>query len=116
MEALRARSLAQTEYLARVLEEGGLTDPPYDFAIGTPREPARRGGHLAVEHAAAARIARALKARGIIPDFRAPNVVRLAPAPLYTTYHELWRTARALREIVDSGEHLRMADGRDLVA
>ena len=57
-----------------------------------------------------------LKARGIVPDFRAPNVIRLAPVPLYTSYHELWQTVRALREIVDTGEHLRLAKGRELVA
>ena len=116
IEALRAKSLAQTEYLARLLEVTGLTAPPYDFAIGTPREPERRGGHLAVEHADAPRIARALKTRGIVPDFRAPNVIRLAPAPLYTTFHDLWQTVHALREIIDGGEHLRLAEGRDLVA
>ena len=114
--ALRAKSLSQTDYLARLLEETGLTAPPYDFAIGTPRLPERRGGHLAVEHEEAPRIARALKARGIVPDFRAPNVIRLAPAPLYTSYHELWRTVQALREIVDTGEHLRLPEGRELVA
>jgi kynureninase len=113
---LRAKSLAQTAYLAWLLEEMGLTAPPYGCGIGTPREPERRGGHLAVEHDDAARIARALKARGVIPDFRAPNVIRLAPVPLYTTYHELWQTVQALRGIVDAGEHLRMAKGRDLVA
>jgi kynureninase len=116
MEALRAKSLAQTGYLMRLLEETGLTAPPYSFAIGTPRQPERRGGHVAVEHADGPRIARALKARGIIPDFRAPNVVRLAPIPLHTSYHELWQTVRTLREIVDRGEHLRLAGGRDLVA
>jgi kynureninase len=116
IDALRAKSVAQTDYLASLLEDGGLTVPPYDFAIGTPREPLRRGGHLAVEHADAPRIAKALKARGIIPDYRAPNVIRLAPAPLYTSYHELWRTAQALREIIDGGEHLKVAEGRELVA
>jgi kynureninase len=116
MEALRAKSLAQTEYLARLLVDGGLTVPPYGFAIGTPRDPERRGGHLAVEHADAPRIARALKTRGIIPDFRAPNVIRLAPAPLYTSFHELWQTVQSLREIIDRGEHLRLPEGRDLVA
>jgi kynureninase len=116
IEALREKSLAQTSYLASLLIETGMTESPYDFAIGTPVEPERRGGHLAVEHDEAPRLARAMKARGIIPDFRAPNVIRLAPAPLYTTYHELWQTARALREIIDNGEHLRVAEGRDLVA
>jgi len=116
LDALRAKSLAQTDYLARLLEEIGLTEAPYHFAIGTPRQPERRGGHLAVEHEQAPRIARALKARGIIPDFRAPNVIRLAPVPLYTSFYELCRTVRALKEIIDRGEHLRVAAGRDLVA
>ncbi len=116
MDALRAKSLAQTAYLARLLEATGLTAAPYGFAIGTPRDPGRRGGHLAVEHDDAPRIARALKVRGVVPDFRAPNVIRLAPAPLYTTYHDLWQTAQALQEIVDRGEHLTLAEGRDLVA
>jgi kynureninase len=116
IDALREKSLAQTAYLARLLEERGLTAPPYGFALGTPSEPERRGGHLAVEHEEAPRIARALKARGVVPDFRAPNVIRLAPVPLYTSYHELWQTVRALKEIVDRGEHLRVAEGRDLVA
>jgi kynureninase len=57
-----------------------------------------------------------MRRQGIFPDFRAPNIIRLAPAPLYTTYHELWQTVQALREIVDTGEHLHLAEGRDLVA
>jgi kynureninase len=116
IDALRAKSLAQTDYLAQLLEESGLTAPPYDFAIGTPRAAERRGGHLAVEHDDAARIAKALKARGMIPDFRAPNVIRLAPAPLYTSYHELWLTVQALKAIIDGGDHLQFAKGRGLVA
>jgi len=48
-----------------------------------------------------------LRRRGITPDFR---------ALLYTIYHELWRAIAALREIIDSGEHLRLTAGRDLVA
>ena len=116
IDAVRAKSLAQTAYLAALIEETGLTASPYGFAIGTPRDPARRGGHLAVEHDEAPRIARALKARGVIPDFRAPNVIRLAPAALFTTYHELWQTVQALKEIVDGGEHLHFAEGRELVA
>ena len=65
----------------------------------------RRGGHVAIEHDAAARISMALKARGVIVDFRPPDVVRLAPVALYTTYRELWQAAQALREIIDSGAY-----------
>ncbi len=114
--ALRAKSLAQTAYLIDLLEAGGLTAPPYGYAVGTPRQAERRGGHVAVEHPQGANVARALKARGIVPDFRPPDVVRLAPVPFSTRFHDLWRTARALREIVDRGEHRQGGGGRDLVA
>ena len=116
IEPLRAKSLALTDYLVDLLETTGLTAPPYDFAIGTPRQPERRGGHVAVEHARAAAIARALVARGIVPDFRPPNVVRLAPAPLHTRFVDVWATVQALREIVDRGEHLAQPAEREVVA
>ena len=61
-------------------------------------------------------ICKALKARGVIPDFRAPNVVRLAPAPLYTSYLELWEAVGILREIVESGQHLAFSGSRGTVA
>ena len=105
MAAVRAKSLALTGYLMELLEADGLLAEPFGYRIGTPREEWRRGGHVAVEHAEGARIARALKARGIVPDFRAPNVIRLAPVPLSNSFHEVWRVVRALREIVVSGEH-----------
>jgi len=116
IEAVRARSLALTEYLIELLEATGLTAAPFGYRIGTPREPDRRGGHVAVEHDAGPRIARALKARGVIPDFRPPDIVRLAPIALYTGYHDLWRVARHLREIVEREEYLTVAEGREVVA
>ena len=116
IEAIRAKSLAQTGYLIDLLAAMDLTGTAAGYRLGTPREPARRGGHVAVEHDAAPQIARALKARGVVPDFRPPDVVRLAPIPLYTSYHDLWRVAALLRTIVDGGEYLTVAGGRDLVA
>lgn len=116
VEALRAKSLAQTTYLMDLLEGMGLTAAPYGYRIGTPREAGRRGGHVAVEHEAGPRISRALKRRGVIPDFRPPDVARLAPIPLYTSYHELWLTAQHLRAIVDDGEHLGGKGDREIVA
>jgi kynureninase len=116
IDRLREKSLAQTAWLMDLLEASGLTADRYGYDLGTPHEPARRGGHVAVEHPQAARIARALKTRGIVPDFRAPNVIRLAPAPLTTRWTELLQAARALRDIIDAGDHLRGDDGRDLVA
>jgi kynureninase len=103
IEQIRAKSLAQTGYLMFLADEL-LARPPYGFAVGTPREERRRGGHVALERPDAPRICKALKTRGIITDFRFPNVIRLAPVALYTTYEELWRTVQALRAIVDAGE------------
>lgn len=116
MERIRTKSLAQTSYLIDLLETSGLTAAPYNYRIGTPRETARRGGHVAVEHDEGARIAKALKRRGIIPDFRPPDVIRLAPIALYTSYLDLWQTARALRSVIESGEYLTESNARELVA
>lgn len=114
--AVRAKSLALTRYLMALLDATGLTAAPYGYAIGTPRDDARRGGHVAVEHADAPRIVKALKARGVIPDFRPPNVIRLAPVALYTSFSDVWRVVAHLRAIVDGREHEAYASGRDLVA
>jgi len=113
---LRERSLALTDFLIECIEAAGLTGPQYGFAIGTPRDHARRGGHVAVEHAEADRIAKALKARGVVPDFRKPNVIRLAPAAQYTTFGEIAEAAAHLAAIIDGGEHLAHAAGRERVA
>ncbi len=115
IERLRAKSLAQTRYLM-LLADALLAAPRYGFSVGTPREDERRGGHVALEHPDAVRIAAALRGRGVIPDFRPPNVVRLAPIPLYTTYEEIWRTVEILRQIVDDGEHRRLPFERGAVA
>ena len=115
IERIRAKSLAQTGWLIE-LADAYLTEPPYSFTVGTPREAAQRGGHVALEHAEAVQLCKALKARGFIPDFRPPNVIRLAPIALYTSYDEVWQTVNGLREIVASGEHRQFAAARETVA
>jgi kynureninase len=116
IERLREKSLAMTDYLIELIEGQGLLDEPFGYRIGTPRDHARRGGHVAVEHDAGPRIAKALKQAGVIPDFRPPDVVRLAPIPLYTSYEDCWRVVKALRDVIESGAYLKVAEGRELVA
>lgn len=116
IDALREKSLRLTNFVIETVEAASLLGPDYGFAIGSPREHHRRGGHVAIEHASAAAIARALKNRGIVPDFRAPNVIRIAPVALYVSFDEVWQTVEALRQIVEAGEHLRADQGRELVA
>lgn len=115
MENIRRKSLRITGYLMFLVDEL-LSRPPYNFSIGTPREPERRGGHVAVEHPTEAfRIAEALKARGVLPDFRPPNVIRLAPIPLYTSYHDVWRVVQHLKEIIDNREYEQFSKTRGVV-
>lgn len=115
IENLRAKSLALTSYLMHLIDSE-LSAPPYNYRIGTPREPERRGGHVAVEHDEAVRINAALKRRGVIPDFRPPNVIRLAPVPLYTSFHDVWQVVRHLKEIIDTREYEAFPRTRDTVA
>jgi kynureninase len=115
IERIRAKSLDQTGWLME-LADAWLSGPARGFSVGTPREPERRGGHVALEHPEGVQICKALKARGIITDFRLPNVIRLAPIALYTTYEEIWQTVQALREIVETGEHHRYGAVRETVA
>jgi kynureninase len=116
IDRIRAKSLQLTGYLSDLIEATGLTEAPFGYRIGTPREDHRRGGHVAVEHDAAPRIVRALKARGVVPDFRPPDVVRLAPVPLYTSFTDVWHTVRHLREIIVNQEHLLGSATREIVA
>ena len=104
IDAIREKSLKLTSYLAYLIEEV-LSKPPYNFFIGTPREAERRGGHVALEHKEGMRISEALRARGVISDFRPPNVIRIAPIPIYNTYHEVWKTAQHLKAVIDNKEY-----------
>ena len=111
MEAIRAKSLKMTSYLIYLVDEI-LSEQPYNFKIGTPREAERRGGHVAIEHEEGMRIAEALRAKGVVPDFRPPNAIRIAPIPLYNTYHEVWQITQHLKEITDKKEYERFPKER----
>lgn len=116
IDNVRTRSQELTTYLIACMEDQGLTGADYGYTIGSPVDAERRGGHVAVEHPAAPQIVRALKARGVVPDFRPPNVIRLAPVPLYVSYTDVWDTVQHLRDIVDSGEYRTLAGSRELVS
>jgi kynureninase len=115
IESIRAKSLKMTSYLMYLVDEL-LSQSPYDFSIGTPREDARRGGHVAIEHEEGLRITEALRSRGVIPDFRPPNIVRIAPTPLYNTYHEIWRVVQHLRDIIEKKEYERFSQERKAIS
>ena len=111
IESIRQKSLKITSYLMYLVDEL-LSKKPYDFSVGTPREAERRGGHVAVEHKEAMRISEALRARGVICDFRPPNIIRIAPAPLYNTFHEVWQLVQHLKDIIQDREYERIGEQR----
>jgi kynureninase len=115
IEAIRRKSLGLTDYLIYLVETK-LGSHDSRFAVGTPREHASRGGHVALEHPEAVQIVKALRARGVVPDFRPPDVIRLAPVPLYCSFEDVWQTVKHLSVIVDRGEHLSYAPERGTVA
>jgi kynureninase len=113
LDRIREKSLKATEYLMYLVDEL-LSDAPYNYSVGNPREAERRGGHVAVEHDDARRISMALTARGVLPDFRPPRTIRLSPIPLYTTYPEIWMVVQHLKAVIDNKEYLRYeADKRE---
>jgi len=114
MENVRKKSLDMTAYMMFLIDN--LLDG-YGFSIVTPREDKRRGGHVALAHdTEAIRINSRLKKRGVIPDFRFPNIVRLAPIALYNTYHEIWTVIDTIKDIMEKKEYLQETNKRGTVA
>jgi kynureninase len=95
MEALRAKSIRLTGYLEFLLTENGSRK----FTVITPRNPGERGCQLSIlAHEHPKELLKELEASGVKCDFREPNVIRVAPTPLYNTFHEVWRFARILAQ------------------
>ncbi|MCU0285387.1 MAG: kynureninase [Acidobacteria bacterium] len=105
IEKIREKSIRLTEYFIYLVDTL-LPTSKYHLSITTPRNPEHRSGHVAVQgNGNIWRIHQALKASGIIPDFRPPNIIRFAPIALYNTFHEVWQTVNRLKEIIDRKEY-----------
>jgi kynureninase len=113
IERIRSKSLALTEFLME-LSDSVLS--VYGFSVVNPREPHRRGGHVSLAHAESARICRTMRAEGVIPDFRPPDIVRLCPSPLYTSFLDCVEAVRRLARIVENRDFERLESGRGLVS
>lgn len=112
IENIRNKSLALTDYLIFLIE-GKLEK--YGFANGTPVEHSRRGGHVALEHEEAYRICLALKEKKVIPDFREPNVIRLAPVALYCSFEDIYKLVDILEDIAITKAYEKFSQARALV-
>ena len=92
VEQVRARSLSLTGFFLECLDALGL-----DLPVATPREDERRGSQVSVRHPEAYAVVQALIARGVVGDFREPDIVRLGFAPLYLSHTDCLRAAEHLR-------------------
>lgn len=82
----------------------------------TPKADGQRGGHIALAHPEAARICKALKKAGIVPDFRAPDIIRLAPIAFYTSFEDVEKVALALQDIIEHELYKEFSNERNVVA
>ncbi len=73
---------------------------PLGCSLGSPRDPARRGGHVSIRHADAKELTTGLIKRGVVPDFREPDVIRFGLSPLTTSFADVRRGADALRDLL----------------
>ncbi len=93
MEPLRAKSARLTSYLEFLLNQNASKR----FTVITPKSPDNRGCQLSIlAHEHSKELHNELIAGGVKCDFREPNVIRIAPTPLYNTFHEVWRFAQIL--------------------
>ncbi len=99
MDALREKSMMMTDY-ASFLTENWLV--PFGFSLGSPVDSAIRGSHISIRHAEGYRINRVLiEEMNVIPDFRAPDNLRLGFAPLYISFAEIWEGFNRIRRVME---------------
>ncbi|MBM3124165.1 MAG: kynureninase [Chloroflexi bacterium] len=110
MNAIRKKSILMTDYASF------LTDvllAPFGFTLGSPRDFARRGSHISIRHPEGYRINRALiEEMNVIPDFRAPDNLRLGFAPLYTSYMEVREGFDRIRRVMEEKRYEKYPSSR----
>jgi kynureninase len=103
MDSVRERSLSLTRFFRDC-----VTALVPDIAVATPAEDARRGSQVSLRHPQAYAVVQALIARGVIGDFREPDIVRLGFAPLYLTHADVLKAAEHLRDVLEGHEFERI--------
>ena len=99
MEPLREKSIRLTTYLQFLLESEPNGHSKQRYTAITPRSGSERGCQLSIlAHQHPKELFNKLESSGVICDFREPNVIRVAPTPLYNTFHEVWRFVEILTQ------------------
>jgi kynureninase len=104
IDRLRAKGQAMTSYLV-ALSDAWLA--PLGFRLASPRDPQLRGSHVSLEHPAAWQVCQALLDRGVVPDYRTPDRLRLGPAPLTTRFVDVHDALALIRDLVTAHDHLK---------
>jgi len=102
MAALRAKSLALTDLFIDLVERRCAGHP---LGLVTPREHARRGSQVSFTHPHGYAVMAALIARGVIGDYREPEIMRFGFTPLYTSYADVWDAVEILKDILDRNDY-----------
>ncbi|MDT8990379.1 kynureninase [Curvibacter sp. APW13] len=100
MAALRDKSLALTTLFMELVQQECAGHP---LTLITPTDPARRGSQVSYEHPHGFAVVQALIARGVIPDYREPRIMRFGFTPLYTSFEDVWNAVAILKDILDNG-------------
>lgn len=108
MEPLREKSLLQTEYLIYLFDRKLA---PLGFTLGSPRAGSQRGSHVSIRHPDGLRIDKAMiHAMNVVPDFRAPDNIRLGITPLYTTFREIHTAITRIERVVERRLYEQFSD------
>lgn len=100
MDRVREKSVKQTEYMIALADE---YLSPYGFTINSPRDAKWRGSHVAIGHADGWRINQSMiKDVNVLPDFRAPDNIRLGITPLYTSFSDLYNAVMRIVHIMEN--------------
>ncbi|RNF39427.1 kynureninase [Planococcus salinus] len=111
IDSIRKKSLE----LTRLLRQLAAEHIP-ELQDVTPKADEERGGHIAFAHPEAARICKALKQAEVVPDFRAPNIIRLAPIAFYTSYSDVEEMVSRLKNIMANELYKNFSNERNVVA
>lgn len=111
LDKIRERSLQLTKHLRELVAE-----KLPEFRDVTPLADRDRGGHIALAHEEAARICKALKEAGVVPDFRAPDIIRLAPVALYNSFGDVEEMVARLEKIMKEELYKNYSNERNVVA
>ncbi|WP_306397467.1 kynureninase [Telluria beijingensis] len=102
MAAVRAKSLLLTDLFIALVESRCAGHP---LGLVTPREHARRGSQVSFTHPHGYAVMAALIARGVIGDYREPEIMRFGFTPLYTSFADVWDAVEILKHILDRNDY-----------